>query len=137
MENITEWLISIGIAFLSIIGGWLLSQVQKMSIRFREKMWAVVEKYLNENLPEMFKGVLVNVYQTQIKNIYKTEEWTPDKKREVFTIALSQLIVLLPNFILKLLKKYKSDWENYLRQRMQQYLEEHKAKINVAEYVPY
>ena len=60
------------------------------------------------------KNAVKSVYETEVKNIKGTDEWTDEKKEEVKQIAKDKAIQALNQSAYKCLKEANSDFEDYL-----------------------
>ena len=72
-----------------------------------------LDKYANILYTEVKKAVK-SVYETEVKDIKGTEDWTPEKQTEVKTIAKEKAIQALNTIVYKSLKEANSDFEDYL-----------------------
>ena len=72
-----------------------------------------LDKYANILYAEVKKAVK-SVYETEVKDIKGTEDWTPEKQTEVKTVAKEKAIQALNTIVYKSLKEANSDFENYL-----------------------
>ena len=60
------------------------------------------------------KNAVKSVYETEVKDIKGTDEWTDEKKEEVKQIAKDKAIQALNQSAYKCLKEANSDFEDYL-----------------------
>ena len=60
------------------------------------------------------KKAVKSVYETEVKDIKGTEDWTPEKQTEVKTVAKEKAIQALNTIVYKSLKEANSDFEDYL-----------------------
>lgn len=65
-------------------------------------------------LYEEVKKAVKSVYETEVKDIKGTEDWTPEKQTEVKTVAKEKAIQALNTIVYKSLKEANSDFEDYL-----------------------
>ena len=72
-----------------------------------------LDKYANILYTEVKKAVK-SVYETEVKDIKGTEDWTPEKQTEVKTIAKEKAIQALNTIVYKSLKEANSDFDDYL-----------------------
>ena len=72
-----------------------------------------LDKYANILYAEVKKAVK-SVYETEVKDIKGTEDWTPEKQTEVKTVAKEKAIQALNAIVYKSLKEANSDFEDYL-----------------------
>ena len=72
-----------------------------------------LDKYANILYTEVKKAVK-SVYETEVKDIKGTEDWTPEKQTEVKTVAKEKAIQALNTIVYKSLKEANSDFEDYL-----------------------
>ena len=115
-----------------VIGvGYLVASIRKKIVDKGLKKIKPLNDELNKILPDYFKPVLMTTYQKYIKPIYKMPEWTPQKQEEVFNVAFNELLKLLPDFVVRIAKSVKSDWQEMLKSKMASYLELNKKWINI------
>lgn len=72
-----------------------------------------LDKYASILYAEVTKAVK-SVYETIVKDIKGTEEWTEEKQNEVKELAKTKVIQALSNIVYKTLKEANSDFDNYL-----------------------
>lgn len=72
-----------------------------------------LDKYANILYTEVKKAVK-SVYETEVKDIKGTDNWTPEKQTEVKTVAKEKAIQALNTIVYKSLKEANSDFEDYL-----------------------
>ena len=72
-----------------------------------------LDKYANILYAEVKKAVK-SVYETEVKDIKGTADWTPEKQAEVKEIAKQKAIQALNTIVYKSLKEANSDFEDYL-----------------------
>ena len=72
-----------------------------------------LDKYANILYAEVKKAVK-SVYETEVKDIKGTEDWTPEKQTEVKIVAKEKAIQALNTIVYKSLKEANSDFEDYL-----------------------
>ena len=72
-----------------------------------------LDKYA-EILYREVKNAVKSVYETDVKDIKGTDEWTDEKKEEVKQIAKDKAIQALNQSAYKCLKEANSDFEDYL-----------------------
>ena len=72
-----------------------------------------LDKYANILYEEVKKAVK-SVYETEVKDIKGTEDWTPEKQTEIKTVAKEKAIQALNTIVYKSLKEANSDFEDYL-----------------------
>ena len=72
-----------------------------------------LDKYANILYTEVKKAVK-SVYETEVKDIKGTEDWTPEKQTEVKIVAKKKAIQALNTIVYKSLKEANSDFEDYL-----------------------
>lgn len=72
-----------------------------------------LDKYASILYIEVTKAVK-SVYETTVKDIKGTEEWTEEKQDEVKELAKTKAIQALSNIVYKTLKEANSDFDNYL-----------------------
>lgn len=72
-----------------------------------------LDKYASILYDEVKKAVK-SVYETTVKDIKGTGEWTEEKQFEVKELAKTKTIQALSNIVYKTLKEANSDFDNYL-----------------------
>ena len=72
-----------------------------------------LDKYANILYTEVKKAVK-SVYETEVKDIKGTEDWTPEKQTEMKAGAKEKAIQALNTIVYKSLKEANSDFEDYL-----------------------
>ena len=72
-----------------------------------------LDKYANILYTEVKKAVK-SVYETEVKDIKGTEDWTPEKQTEVKIVAKEKAIQALNTIVYRSLKEANSDFEDYL-----------------------
>ena len=72
-----------------------------------------LDKYADILYAEVKKAVK-SVYETEVKDIKGTADWTPEKQAEVKEIAKQKAIQALNTIVYKSLKEANSDFEDYL-----------------------
>lgn len=72
-----------------------------------------LDKYADILYTEVKKAVK-SVYETEVKDIKGTADWTPEKQAEVKEIAKQKAIQALNTIVYKSLKEANSDFEDYL-----------------------
>lgn len=72
-----------------------------------------VDKY-TDILQKNVVNAVKDVYETTVKDIKRTSEWTEDKQEEVKEIAKSKAIQALSNMAYECLKTANGDFEEYL-----------------------
>lgn len=72
-----------------------------------------LDKYAFILYTEVTKAVK-SVYETTVKDIKGTGEWTEEKQTEVKELAKTKTIQALSNIVYKTLKEANSDFDNYL-----------------------
>ena len=72
-----------------------------------------LDKYADILYAEVKKAVK-SVYETEVKDIKGTADWTPEKQAEVKAIAKEKAIQALNTIVYKSLKEANSDFEDYL-----------------------
>ena len=72
-----------------------------------------LDKYANILYTEVKKAVK-SVYETEVKDIKGTADWTPEKQAEVKAVAKEKAIQALNTIVYKSLKEANSDFEDYL-----------------------
>ena len=72
-----------------------------------------LDKYANILYTEVKKAVK-SVYETEVKDIKGTADWTPKKQAEVKAVAKEKAIQALNTIVYKSLKEANSDFEDYL-----------------------
>lgn len=72
-----------------------------------------LDKYA-DILYEEVKKAVKSVYETEVKDIKGTADWTPEKQAEVKAVAKEKAIQALNTIVYKSLKEANSDFEDYL-----------------------
>ena len=72
-----------------------------------------LDKYADILYAEVKKAVK-SVYETEVKDIKGTADWTPEKQAEVKAVAKEKAIQALNTIVYKSLKEANSDFEDYL-----------------------
>ncbi len=72
-----------------------------------------LDKYADILYAEVKKAVK-SVYETEVKDIKGTVDWTPEKQAEVKAVAKEKAIQALNTIVYKSLKEANSDFEDYL-----------------------
>lgn len=72
-----------------------------------------LDKYASILYEEVTKSVKC-VYETEVKDLKKTADWTPEKQIEVKELAKTKTIHALSTSVYKCLKEANSDFEDYL-----------------------
>jgi hypothetical protein len=130
MDEFYKQIATLGATILTIAIGWFIAWVRGKIASGKLVNLQPLNDLLDKELPKYFMPVLQNIFQKYIKPIYKTDAWTKEKQTEVFNQAFDDLIKLLPDFVIKLAKSIKADWEDMLRTRLAAFLELNKDNIN-------
>lgn len=72
-----------------------------------------LDKYASILYDEVLKAVK-SVYETTVKDIKGTEDWTDEKQNEVKEMAKNKAIQALSSIVYKSLKEANADFEEYL-----------------------
>lgn len=72
-----------------------------------------LDKYVDILYAEVKKAVK-SVYETEVKDIKGTADWTPEKQAEVKAVAKEKAIQALNTIVYKSLKEANSDFDDYL-----------------------
>lgn len=72
-----------------------------------------IDKYGRILYDEVVKAVMC-VYETEVKDIKKTSDWTSEKQLEVKELAKTKAIHALSNAAYKCLKEANGDFDDYL-----------------------
>ena len=72
-----------------------------------------LDKYADILYAEVKKAVK-SVYETEVKDIKGTADWTPEKQAEIKAVAKEKAIQALNTIVYKSLKEANSDFEDYL-----------------------
>lgn len=72
-----------------------------------------LDKYADILYVEVKKTVK-SVYETEVKDIKGTADWTPEKQAEVKAVAKEKAIQALNTIVYKSLKEANSDFDDYL-----------------------
>lgn len=88
----------------------LVPILTKLYSYFKDKK---LDKYADILYAEVKKAVK-SVYETEVKDIKGTADWTPEKQAEVKAVAKEKAIQALNTIVYKSLKEANSDFEDYL-----------------------
>ncbi|MDL2301470.1 hypothetical protein LJC58_03850 [Lachnospiraceae bacterium OttesenSCG-928-D06] len=72
-----------------------------------------LDKYTIILYKEVLK-VVKSVYETHVKDIKSTSEWTSEKQLEVKELAKAKIVQALTSSMYKILKEANSDFDSYL-----------------------
>ena len=72
-----------------------------------------LDKYA-DILYEEVKKAVKSVYETEVKDIKGTADWTPEEQAEVKAVAKEKAIQALNTIVYKSLKEANSDFDDYL-----------------------
>lgn len=72
-----------------------------------------LDKYADILYTEVKKAVK-SVYETEVKDIKGTADWTPEKQEEVKNVAKEKAIQALNTIVYKTLKEANTDFDEYL-----------------------
>lgn len=72
-----------------------------------------LDKYADILYAEVKKAVK-SVYETEVKDIKGTADWTPEKQEEVKNVAKEKAIQALNTIVYKTLKEANTDFDSYL-----------------------
>lgn len=72
-----------------------------------------LDKYADILYNEVKKAVK-SVYETEVKDIKGTDDWTPTKQEEVKNVAKEKAIQALNTIVYKTLKEANTDFDSYL-----------------------
>lgn len=72
-----------------------------------------LDKYADILYSEVKKAVK-SVYETEVKDIKGTDDWTPAKQEEVKNVAKEKAIQALNTIVYKTLKEANTDFDSYL-----------------------
>lgn len=133
MEELKATLISLAGVVAAAILGYLAKLIQSKLSSASQKAQEVLEAKLNEWLEKdsLLLGILRNIYQTFVKKLKADGLWTDDKMLEAINKAFDSLMNLMPKAILKIVKTLYPDIEKTLKQKIQNFYEANKAKINI------
>jgi len=126
MENWAVW--------LSGAGGTLIIAVFGFLIRFwtenRSKILARWEEKLNEWLDNHLLRILINVFQTFVKDLKDTDKWNDETRVKAIELAYNDLLVNLPRHLTKKAKRLFPNLEATLKSKIQNFYERNKHQIN-------
>lgn len=85
-------------------------------------LWKQVNKWMESKQIDKYGAILYNevvkavkcVYETEVKDIKKTADWTSEKQLEVKELAKAKAIQALSNTAYKCLKEANGDFDSYL-----------------------
>lgn len=89
----------------------ILGQVWRQAYKWLESKQ--IDKYGKIFYDEVVKAVKC-VYETEVKDIKKTSDWTLEKQLEVKELAKSKAIQALSSTVYKCLKEANGDFDEYL-----------------------
>ena len=72
-----------------------------------------LDKYADILYGEVKKAVK-SVYETEVKDIKGTDDWTPAKQEEVKSVAKEKAVQALNTIVYKTLKEANTDFDEYL-----------------------
>ena len=105
MNNI-DWM-----ALLSAI--WTIVLVPILTKIYSHLKDKKLDKYADILYDEVKKAVK-SVYETEVKDIKGTEDWTPAKQEEVKNVAKEKAVQALNTIVYKTLKEANTDFDEYL-----------------------
>jgi hypothetical protein len=126
MENWIAWFGGTGGAALIAMVGFLM----KLWSDNRSKALALWEEKLNAWLDSHLLKILINVFQTFVKDLKNTGEWNATAKVKAVELAYSDLLANLPNYLIKYAKKLFPNVEATLKSKIQNFYERNKERIN-------
>jgi hypothetical protein len=88
----------------------LVPILTKIYSYFKDKK---LDKYVDILYSEVKKAVK-SVYETEVKDIKGTADWTPEKQAEVKAVAKEKAIQALNTIVYKTLKEANTDFDSYL-----------------------
>ena len=108
--NSLDWATILGVIWTAIIlpiGTKILTSVNRW-LEARK-----LDKY-GQILYEEVKKVVKAVYESVVKDIKGTDEWTEDKMNEVRELAKTKILQALPTIVYKVLSEANEDFGDYL-----------------------
>lgn len=108
--NSIDWTTILGVIWTAIIlpvGTKILTSVNKW-LEARK-----LDKY-GQILYEEVKKAVKAVYESVVKDIKGTDEWTEDKMNEVRELAKTKILQALPTIVYKVLSEANDDFGDYL-----------------------
>lgn len=105
-----DWTAILGVIWTAIIlpiGTKILTTVNKW-LEARK-----LDKY-GQILYEEVKKAVKSVYESVVKDIKGTDEWTEDKMNEVRELAKTKILQALPTIVYKVLSEANEDFGDYL-----------------------
>ena len=105
-----DWATILGVIWTAIIlpiGTKILTSVNRW-LEARK-----LDKY-GQILYEEVKKVVKAVYESVVKDIKGTDEWTEDKMNEVRELAKTKILQALPTIVYKVLSEANDDFGDYL-----------------------
>lgn len=105
-----DWTTILGVIWTAIIlpiGTKILTTVNKW-LEARK-----LDKY-GQILYEEVKKAVKSVYESVVKDIKGTDEWTEDKMNEVRELAKTKILQALPTIVYKVLSEANEDFSDYL-----------------------
>lgn len=108
--NSLDWTTILGVIWTAIIlpvGTKILTSVNRW-LEARK-----LDKY-GQILYEEVKKAVKAVYESVVKDIKGTDEWTEDKMKEVRELAKTKILQALPTIVYKVLSEANEDFGDYL-----------------------
>lgn len=108
--NSLDWATILGVIWTAIIlpiGTKILTSVNRW-LEARK-----LDKY-GQILYEEVKKAVKAVYESVVKDIKGTDEWTEDKMNEVRELAKTKILQALPTIVYKVLSEANEDFSDYL-----------------------
>lgn len=108
--NSLDWATILGVIWTAIIlpiGTKILTSVNRW-LEARK-----LDKY-GQILYDEVKKAVKAVYESVVKNIKGTDEWTEDKMNEVRELAKTKILQALPTIVYKVLSEANEDFGDYL-----------------------
>lgn len=108
--NSLDWATILGVIWTAIIlpiGTKILTSVNRW-LEARK-----LDKY-GQILYDEVKKAVKAVYESVVKDIKGTDEWTEDKMNEVRELAKTKILQALPTIVYKVLSEANEDFGNYL-----------------------
>lgn len=106
LVNNIDWM-----ALLSAI--WTIVLVPILTRIYSHLKDKKLDKYADILYSEVKKAVK-SVYETEVKDIKGTDDWTPAKQEEVKNVAKEKAIQALNTIVYKTLKEANTDFDEYL-----------------------
>ena len=120
-------------ALVAVIGvGYAVAWVRGKIINGKlGKLIPQTEGITNE-LQKHFFDVCRNTFETFVKPLKQANQWNDTTRQQAVDHAFDSLLKVLPDFVKTGIKRLHKDWQDALRQKLQNFYELNKDKIVTA-----